>query len=186
MVGCCVHHLNTSPLQPVYVLLECSHAQHLHFLLCEEAPVAAAEVLLGESCELHAVELNDAVAEVLEDAAYDAVLAAVDLDAYLALVCVACILDSVCMYLAVLQLDALSNLLHVVSRYVLVEVYVVYLLLQELRVCELRSEVAVVGEQEHAGCVAVEASYRVDALRAHVLHEVHHGLTLLWKEIQNL
>ena len=45
--------------------------------------------------------------------------------------------------------------------------------------CELRSEVAVVGEQEHAGCVAVEASYRVDALRAHVLHEVHHGLTLL-------
>ena len=76
------HHLNISPLQPVYVLLECSHAQHLHFLLCEETPVAAAEVLLGESCELHAVELNDAVAEVLEDAAYDAVLAAVDLDAY--------------------------------------------------------------------------------------------------------
>jgi len=178
MVRC--QHLNTSPLQPVYVLLECSHAQHLHFLLCEEAPVAAAEVLLGESCELYAVELNDAVAEVFEDTTHDAVLAAVNLDAYLALVCVACVLDSVCMYLAVLQLDALSNLLHVVSCYVLVEEYVVHLLLQELRVCELRSEVAVVGEQEHAGCVAVESAYGVDALRAHVLHEVHHGLTLLW------
>jgi len=177
MVRC--QHLNTSPSQPVYVLLECSHAQHLHFLLCEEAPVAAAEVLLGESCELYAVELNDAVAEVLEDTTHDAVLAAVDLDAYLALVGVACVLDSVCMYLAVLQLDALSNLLHVVSCYVLVEEYVVHLLLQELRVCELGSEVAVVGEQEHAGCVAVESAYGVDALWAHVLHEVHHGLTLL-------
>ena len=83
------------------------------------------------------------------------------------------------MYLAVLKLDALSNLLHVVSRYVLVEVYVVYLLLQELRVCELRSEVAVVGQEEHTGGIAVKTSNGIDTLRANVLHEIHDSLALL-------
>ena len=41
--------------------------------------------------------------------------------------------------------------------------------------CELGSEVAVVGEQEHTGGVAVEASHGVDAFFAGTLHEVHHG-----------
>ena len=161
-------------------LFEGSHAQHIHFLLCEEAPVAAAEVLLGESCKLYAVEFHHAVAEVLEDAAHDAVLSAVNLDAYLTLVGVAGILDGVGMYFAVLKFDAIGNLLQVVCCHVLVEIDMVNLLLEELGVCELRGEVAVVGEEKHAGGVAVESAYGVDALRTYVLDEVHYGLALLW------
>ena len=161
-------------------LFEGSHAQHIHFLLCEEAPVAAAEVLLGESCKLYAVEFHHAVAEVLEDAAHDAVLSAVNLDAYLTLVGVAGILDGVGMYFAVLKFDAVGNLLQVVCCHVLVEIDMVNLLLEELGVCELRGEVAVVGEEKHAGGVAVESAYGVDALRTYVLDEVHYGLALLW------
>ena len=161
-------------------LFEGSHAQHIHFLLCEEAPVAAAEVLLGESSKLYAVEFHHTVAEVLEDAAHDAVLAAVNLDAYLALVGVTGILDGVGMYFAVLKFDAVGNLLQVVCCHVLVEIYMVNLLLEELGVCELRGEVAVVGEEKHAGGVAVESAYGVDALRTYVLDEVHYGLALLW------
>ena len=161
-------------------LFEGSHAQHIHFLLCEEAPVAAAEVLLGESCKLYAVEFHHTVAEVLEDAAHDAVLSAVNLDAYLTLVGVAGILDGVGMYFAVLKFDAVGNLLQVVCCHVLVEIDMVNLLLEELGVCELRGEVAVVGEEKHAGGVAVESAYGVDALRTYVLDEVHYGLALLW------
>ena len=161
-------------------LFEGSHAQHIHFLLCEEAPVAAAEVLLGESCKLYAVEFHHTVAEVLEDTAHDAVLSAVNLDAYLTLVGVAGILDGVGMYFAVLKFDAVGNLLQVVCCHVLVEIDMVNLLLEELGVCELRGEVAVVGEEKHAGGVAVESAYGVDALRTYVLDEVHYGLALLW------
>ena len=161
-------------------LFEGSHTQHIHFLLCEEAPVAATEVLLGESSKLYAVEFHHTVAEVLEDAAHDAVLSAVNLDAYLALVCVAGILDGVGMYFAVLKFDAVGNLLQVVCCHVLVEIDMVNLLLEELGVCELRGEVAVVGEEKHAGGVAVESAYGVDALRTYVLDEVHYGLALLW------
>ena len=173
------HHLNTSPLQPVYVLLECSHAQHLHFLLCEEAPVAAAEVLLGESCELHAVELNDAITEVFEYTAHDTVLAAVDFDAYLCLIALVSILDSICLDFTIFQSDTLTNLIHIMRCKVLVEVYVIYLLFQELRVSQLRSQVTIVGQQEYTCCVTVETTYRIDTLRAYILYEVHHSLALL-------
>lgn len=160
-------------------LFERSHAQHLHFLLSEEAPVATTEILLCKSCKLYAVELHYAIAEVLEDTANDTVLAAVDLDANLALVCIACILDCVCMHLAVLKLYAVSYLLQVVSCNVLVEVNMVDLLLEELRMCKLRSQIAIVGEQEHTGGVAVETSYGIDALGAYVLNQIHNCLALL-------
>ena len=44
---------------------------------------------------------------------------------------------------------------------------------------ELGGEVAVVGEQEHAGGVAVEASYGIDAFGAGTLDEVHDGGAVL-------
>ena len=42
---------------------------------------------------------------------------------------------------------------------------------------ELRGEVAVVGEQKHAGGVAVETSYRIDAFVAGSFYEVHYSET---------
>ncbi len=53
----------------------------------------------------------------------------------------------------------------------------IYLLLDELGVCQLGGQVAVVGEQQHAGGVAVQASHGIDALGAGVAHQVKHGGT---------
>ena len=85
----------------------------------------------------------------------------------------------ICLDLAIFQSDTLADLLHIVSREVLVEVYVIYLLFQELRVSQLRSQVTIVGQQEYTCCVTVETTYRIDTLRAYILYEVHHSLALL-------
>ena len=120
------------------------------------------------------------IAEAFEDTAHDTVLARMNLDAYLLLVGRRSIFDSVSLDFTIIEGDTVSNLLHIVSCHVLVEKYVVNLLLQELRVSELTCEVTIVSEKEYAGSVAVETSYRVDALRASVLYEVHYDLALLW------
>ncbi len=83
------------------------------------------------------------------------------------------------MYLAVLQLYAVGYLLHIVSGEVLVEEHMVYLLLEELRVGQLRCQLAVIGKKEHACGVAVKTSDRVYALRAGVFHQIHDSLALL-------
>ena len=62
---------------------------------------------------------------------------------------------------------------------VLVKEHVVNLLLQEFRVCQLASEIAVVGEKQHTGGVAVKTAYGIYALRTSVLDQVHDGLALL-------
>ena len=53
-----------------------------YFLLAQEAPLAAGQVLLGEAGVLHAVQGNHFVAEVLENAAHDAVAANVHFNAH--------------------------------------------------------------------------------------------------------
>ena len=83
------------------------------------------------------------------------------------------------MHFTVFEGDAVGYLLHVVSGEVLVEIYVIYLLLEELGMGQLASQLAVVGEQEHTHSVAVKTTHGVDALGASVLDEVHHGLALL-------
>ena len=102
-----------------------------------------------------------------------------DLNAYLRLVVFLGIFDGIGMHLTILQLDTFSNLLHIGSGNVLVEIDVINLLLEELRMSELGSQVTVVGEQEHTRGVAVETTYGIDALRANILYEIHHGLALL-------
>ena len=89
------------------------------------------------------------------------------------------ILNVVGLNLTILKLDALGNLCQVVSGNVLIEVNVINLLLQVLRMCKLRSQIAIVGEQQHTSSVAVETTYGVDTLRTSVLNEVHYSLTLL-------
>ena len=120
------------------------------------------------------------VTEALEDTAHDAVLAAVYLDAHLALVVVVGILYGVSVYLAIFEGDAIGYLLHVVGGKVLVKIYVIDLLLQELRVSELAGELAIVGKEQHTHGVAVQATYGIDALRTGILDQIHNGLALLW------
>ena len=61
----------------------------------------------------------------------------------------------------------------------LVEEDMIDLLLEIFRMGELRSQIAIVGEQKHTRGVTVETTYRIDTLRTSVLHEVHHRLALL-------
>ena len=60
-----------------------------------------------------------------------------NLDAYLLLIGWVSVLNVVGLNLAVLELDALGNLLQIVSGNVLVEIYVLNLLVETLRMCEL-------------------------------------------------
>ena len=58
-----------------WVLFKCTHLEHVDLLLSEVTPATTWQVLLGETCEIYAIELNDTIAEVLEDTTNDAVLA---------------------------------------------------------------------------------------------------------------
>ncbi len=82
--------------------------------------------------------------------------------------------DFVCVDGAVFKFDAVGDALHVFLGDVLVGPHVIYFLFDVFRMGEFRSEVAVVGQQQHACGVAVEAPNRVDALGAGSLHQIHH------------
>ena len=110
---------------------------------------------------------------MLEDTAHDAVLARVNLNAYLVLVLLVGVLDSIGMYLAIFQLNAFSDLLNVVLSDGLVKIDMINFLLEELRMSQLAGQVAVVGEQQNSGSVAIQAPYGIDALGASVLDEIH-------------
>ena len=116
-----------------HVLFVCSHAETVDFLFGEVAPIATTDVLLSETSKLYTVELDDLIAEALEDAADNAVLARVDFNAHLLLVDGVSILDVVGLDLAVLKLNTLGNLLEVVGRDILIEIDVINLLLEVLR-----------------------------------------------------
>ena len=162
-----------------YALLKGSHAEHFNFFLCEETPVASAKVLLGESAELHTVKFLYTITEMFEDTAHDAVLTRMNLDTHLLLIGVVSVGYIVSLNHTVFQFNTLCYLAKVIKGDILVKEYVIYLLLQEFRVSQLRSQVTIVSEQEHTSSVAVETSYRVDALRASTLHKVHNGFALL-------
>ena len=153
--------------------------QHGYLLLCEVSPISSFESFLGEACEHHSVEFHHPVSQMLKDASYDSVLSRMILDAHLALVGVGCVTDGVGVYLTVFQFHTLCNPLEVGCGDVLVELDVVDLLFQELGMSEFGGKVAVVGEQQHASGVAVESAYRVNALSAAVLHQIHHRFPCL-------
>ena len=113
------------------------------------------------------------VTEALEDAAHDAVAARVDLDAGLIAVFLCGVADSVGVDGTILKLDTVGDTLHIFLADIFVTPHVVNLFLDKLGVCELRGEVAVVGEQKHTCGVAVETSYGIDAFVAGALDEVH-------------
>ena len=100
-------------------------------------------------------------------------------DANLCLVAIISILYSICLDLTIFQGDTLTDLIHIVSCQVLIEMNVINLLLQELRVSKLRSQVTIVGQEKYTCCITVETAYRINTLRTNILYEVHHSLALL-------
>jgi hypothetical protein len=156
-----------------------SHTKAVNFLFSKVTPITTTEILLSEAGELYAVKLSNLVAKGLKYTADDAVLTGMDLDTHLLLVNRVGILHVISLNFPVIEGNTLCYLLEIMGGDVAVEIGVVNFLLQELRMRQLRSEVTVVGEQEHACGITVKTSYRVDTLRAGVLDKVHDSLTLL-------
>ena len=158
-------------------LFKRSHLQEVYFFLSQVTPASARQVFLGETCEVDAVELGHMVAEALEDAAHYAVTSRVDFDTGLIAVSLGGIADCVGMDGAVFKLDTVGDALHVVLRDVFVGPYMVDFLLDIFGMGQLGGKVAVVGEQEDAGGVAVETPYGIYPLLTGVLHDVEHCQT---------
>ena len=102
-----------------------------------------------------------------------------NLNTHLALIVLIGILHGIGMYLTVFKRHALSYLFEIVSSDILVKMHMIHLLLQELGMGEFAGHIAIVGEQEHTGGVAVETAHGIDALGTSILHEIHYGLALL-------
>ena len=149
-----------------------------NFLRCEETPFAATDVLLGQSGKGHAVEVDHLVPYFLEDTAYDAVLSGVDLQTDMTAVRFG-ELESVGRDALVVQYDAGTNdrLIHLFQ--LAVERNGVDLLLVELGMGQLGCQITVIGEQQHTGRVAVETTYRVDALGTGVTDDINDRMTFL-------
>ena len=79
--------------------------------------------------------------------------------------------------LAVFERDALGDAVHIGARQRFVERHLVDFLLLVGRVRQLLRKVAVVGEQQQPEAVLVEASHRVDALRAGARDQLHDRLS---------
>ena len=151
------------------ILFESTHLEHGYFSLCEEAVTSARNVALGQSGETYAVECDDLVAHFLKYVNLQTDVLAVLVGE----------LQSIGDDLFVVQSYTVADRYFVLLFQVAVKNYRVDFLLAELGVSQFGSEVAVVGEQKHACCVAVEASYGVDALGAGVLDNIHDCSALL-------
>ena len=98
-----------------------------------------------------------------------------DLDPHLRLILLD-IGDLVSIDLAVLQRNALGDLFHIRLGEGLVQRHLVNFLLLERRVRKLAGQIAVVGEKQQPDTVLIEASHRIDTLRAGIFHQFHDRL----------
>lgn len=115
-------------LTNMMLLFKCAHAQHLHFLLSEIAPVAATNILFSQTSKVNAVELDYMVTQTFENTTYDAVLTTVNFNANLLFIRGVSILHCVSLDFTILKRYTLSNLLNVGSSYILVGRNVIYFL----------------------------------------------------------
>ena len=117
------------------------------------------------------------IAEAFENTTDNAVAALVNLDASLIAVGFGGVAYGIGVDRTILKLDTVGDTLHIVLGYIAVAPYVVYFFLDKLRMRELGCKIAVVGEKEHAGGVAVETADRIDAFVASTFHQIHHSET---------
>jgi len=142
--------------------------------------MAALDVLLSEAGVHYPIKPANVVAEMFEDAADDAIAAAVDLEADLGPVFRIGISDDVDVGGAVFEdYPAADDLVEVTFRENLVEDDVVDLLYFVGGVGEFLREIAIVGEEEDTGGVAIQATDGEDAFGGGVLDEMQDGFTAL-------
>jgi len=90
-----------------------------------------------------------------------------------------CVADSICLNLTVVQLDTGRNLLHIGLGQIFIQVHMIYFLFQIFGMSQLRSQVTVIGEQQHARSITVQTAHRIDTLAASAFHQVHYGAACL-------
>ena len=143
--------------------------------------MSAWQVLFCESCEHHAVELNHFITKAFEDTADDVVTSGMDFHANFAHCrVVGDVVDFVDLDRTVFEHETFLDLLEVAFCQRLIQCYVIQLLDVMARMCECLGEFAVVGEEQQADGVAVEAADRVDTFLASAFDEFHHGVALVW------
>jgi len=124
--------------------------QHPHLFLRQWPPHPTGEVLLGEAGIVGSVELDDFVAEMLEDATDETVLAGVNFNLHFALREAFNKMEAVGLDRAVFKGDAFADLLHVLEGKILVKGDEIYLRHFIAWMREFFGEFAVIGEQDKA------------------------------------
>ena len=84
------------------------------------------------------------------------------------------------MYLSILELDPLSDALHVLYGYRFIEPYMIDFLLHVGGVSELAREVSIVGDEDDPCGITVQSPHGIDAFVTSPLDKVHDRLTALW------
>ena len=79
----------------------------------------------------------------------------------------------------VIQLDTGCNLIHISFCHILICMYVINLLFQELRMSQLRSQVTVIRQQQYTCSVAVQTTYRINTLITSTFHQIHYRAACL-------
>ena len=102
-----------------------------------------------------------------------------DFNTYIILLILVSIADSICMNLTIVQLNTGSNLFHICLCQILVQMHMIYFLFQILGMSQLRSQITIVGKQQHTGRIAVQTAYRINALGAGILYQIHYRATRL-------
>ena len=79
----------------------------------------------------------------------------------------------------IIQRNTLYNLIQVCLCHILVAIYMIDFLLQELRMSQFRCQVTVICQKQHTCSITVQTSYRINTLLAGTFHKIHHRLTFL-------
>ena len=74
----------------------------------------------------------------------------------------------------VIQLNTGCNLLHIGFCQVLVQMHMIYLLLQILGMRQLGSQVTIICQQQHTCSITVQTTYLINAFVASAFHQIHH------------
>ena len=92
-----------------------------------------------------------------------------DLYASLVAVGIGSIRNGIGMYGSILKFYTVSYALHIILGDIMVGPYVIDLLLDKFRMCQLGCEISVISEKKHTGRVAVKTPYRIYTLVASTL-----------------
>ena len=136
-------------------------------------------ILLGQSSIHHPIQSSYIIAKMFEDATDDTIASAVYLQSYLCFILGVCIGQHIYIGYPILECDAAGNFIKVRLGQRLVQRDMIYLFYFVLWMGQLLGQIAIVGQQQHAGGIAIQTSYREDPFGCGLTDKVEDGLTPL-------